>query len=155
MGLFSKLKNFVTGGGVNLTLQIVNECYLRKPFDVELTLAVDDLEIEAELIYIEVKFVETVRVRVNTSNSQGHSTTRTVTKESILYEDKIYIERDFVLEPNREYNYTTTIQLPLEASPSFEGVHSKLVWSLQAFIQKSGNDPESEVLIFDPLYELV
>ena len=155
MGFFNKIKNFVTGGGVELTLEIVGECYLRKPFEVALTLTVDNLEIEAELIYLNLKFVERVRVRVNTHNSQGQSSSRTVTKESVLYEDKIYLDRDIVLDPNQEYRYTETIHLPLEAMPSFEGVHANLEWSLQAVIEKSGNDPESEVLIFDPLYEIV
>jgi len=154
-GFFNRIKNFVTGGGVEMTLQINNECYLRKPFDVELKMQVDNAAIEAELIYIDLKYIESVEVQVTTHSAQGHSQSRTVRKNSVLYEDRIFIEQDFVLEADQDYTYVNTIQLPLEAMPSFDGIHSKLIWSLQAFIQKSGNDPESEVLVFEPLYEIL
>ncbi len=153
MGLFSKIKNFITGGGVRLSLQIVNESYLRKPFDVELIIAVEDQDIEADLIYIDLKYLEEVSVSVNTRNAQGHYSTIVEKEYAVLYEEKIMVEENFILEAGQEYTYVNTIQLPLEAFPSFEGVNSKLIWSMEAFVQKAGNDPNSEKLIFEPLYD--
>lgn len=155
MGLFSTIKNFITGGGVRLSLQIINESYLRKPFEVELIIAVEDQDIEAELIYIDLKYIEEVTVEVRTRNAQGQHSTETKRNHTVLYEDKILIEKDFVLESGQEYTYVSTVQLPLEAFPSFQGKHAKLLWIMEAFVQKSGNDPNSEVLVFEPLYELI
>jgi len=155
MGFFKKIKNFLTDGGATVTLEILSEVYLRKPFDVLLTISLEDQDVLAERIYIEVKYLEVVRMQVSTRTMNGHSTTKTVTKESVLYEDRILLEKDYLLKAGTQYQSTNTIQLPLEAMPSFDGVHAKLIWTLEAFVEKSGHDPGSEKLIFDPLYELL
>jgi len=158
MGLFDrfkKFKNYITGGGVEVSIGIKDECYLRKPFEVAVSIKVGEQQTEADRIYIHIKYTEKVKASGHVHDSDGSSSRETFYDSEILFEEKLILDEDKILLANERYDYTASIELPVEVSPSFNGVNAELIWTMQVFVDKPGNDPESEELKFDPLYQIV
>ncbi len=157
MGIWDKIKsakNYLTGGGINLELINPEICYLRKPFNVVLYIKVEDRDIEVDSIYIQVKQEEIVRVPVKSKNMNGHKTKRTEHKTHLLYERKILIEQDVILDAQEEYDFEVEIELPPDAFPAFIGKYTELVWTMKGVVEKPGTNPKSNIIRFDPYYEI-
>ncbi len=154
MGFFDKLKrvkNYFTGGGAEIEIEFLGESYLHQPFNIKVVVKIGEQEIDCNEVYLVVKNTEHVEVQARTYNSNGQSTSRVFHNAATLYEDRISFAQDVILEANQIYDFEATLHFPPEVVPSFQGINSKLVWTLQAFIDMRGNDPNSELVEFEPL----
>jgi len=154
MGFFDglkRIKNYFTGGSAEVDIEFLQECRLHEPFNIKVVLTIGDQDIDSNEIYLEVKNTEHVEVQARTYNSSGQSTSRTFHNAANLYEDRISFAEDIILSANEIYEFEAQLHFPPEVVPSFQGINSKLVWTLQAFIDTRGNDPNSELVEFEPL----
>jgi len=149
-----KAKNYMTGGGAKLYIDLVEEPRLRQAFKVEVRLDIDDAEIEVDRIYLALRFTEHVQMEISTTDATGKSHSSTERKQNILFKEDIVLDEMLILNADEQYSYETTIKLPPEVLPAFEGVNAKFTWSLQAIIDKAGNNPESKLIYFEPLYSI-
>jgi len=168
MGLWDKLvkaKNYFTGGGAELVVEFVSEPQLRKPFNVNLYVRVKESDVEVDRIYLKVKNIEEVEVRVRVQNNPTRrpgevqttptgSRNRTERETHIIAEQEFILDEGVLLNANQEYDWKTEIVLPIDGVNSYAGKNAKIYWTIQAYLEKSGNDPNSKVIVFDPLYEM-
>jgi len=171
MGLWDKLvkaKNYFTGGGAELVVEFASEPQLRKPFNVNLYVRVKESDVEVDRIYLKVKNIEEVEVRVRVPKTQtgrpgevhrtpvGNSNTknRTERQSHTIAEQEFILDEGVLLHANQEYDWNTEIVLPIDGVNSYAGKNAKIYWTIQAYLEKSGNDPNSKVIVFDPLYEI-
>jgi len=161
MGFLDKLKsvkNYITGGGAELSINM-KETFLRQAFGLSLEILIKDVDIKADRIYLVIQNVEAVEGEVDMRNSMNDSThgtignrRRTVRKKHVIVENKITLDESVLLEANESYLYEKEIMLPMEGVPTYVGKYSEIYWSVQAFVEKSGNDPNSKLVLFDPIY---
>ncbi len=158
MGFFdglTNIKNFFTGGGAEITVAIKGDCYLRKPFLASTVISVGDSDISSELVYLHLAYTEIVEATGTAHDMHGNSSRKTFRERTILYEKKFTLDENVILKAKETYYFETEINLPIEVFPSFKGINAELVWSLQTFIEKTGNDPESDKLVFEPTFEII
>ncbi len=68
MGIFSKLKNYVTGGGAELSVEIESPS-LTEAFTVRVNAHIQSDDLAVESVYVKLRGLETVECRVNVSVS--------------------------------------------------------------------------------------
>ena len=157
MGIWDKLKsakNYLTGGGVFMELFLPEVCYLRKPFFVKLYIEVENQDIDVDSIYIHILHEEKVSVPIKETKADGTKKSKRIRKSNILFEKKVLIEEDVVLEANEKYEFEIEIELPSGTYPSFIGKYSEINWGMRAVAVKSGTNPKSDMMIFEPYYEI-
>ena len=149
-----KAKNYLTGGGANIEIEIIGTPHLKKAFTVRIDVEIEKSDIQADRIYIIVQNTEHVEMNIRSRNTTGRNRGRTHRRQNVLFKEDIVLEEMVLLTANDHFTYKADILLPEEANPSYTGVNAKVSWSLQACIEKSGNNPESERIYFDPFYTI-
>jgi len=153
MGLkdfLSKSKNYLFGTAAKLELYVNGNDNIT----YTLNIVVDDQDISAEKIYINIENIEHVEIKLSLSPESdpnedpfGGEETRTVKRSSILFSKEIILAENINLEKEQEYNYNGTIPLSELGVLSYKGNLSEVKWTMQAFIESSGNNPNSELII--------
>ena len=141
MGFFSKMKNFVTGGGAKVTLEAI-EPALGGPFKVKIHAAIEDADIEIKEVYLKVASLETVIIK-NVEIARMIDEKMETIREDIENTTTVQVAGPQTLKANEEYDWKTTVTLPDNALPSFIGITAKHEWKLMAGLDTSGNDPDS------------
>ena len=157
MGLLDglkKMKNYLTGGGVKIEIRDIEAPKLKTPFSVEVIITVEDEDIETDKICLRIRNEEHVKMSVNVMGNDGTQRSQEERKKNILYEHIYLMDENKQLRANQTYTYTVEISLPPECFPVFHGVNAKYTWSMQAYIDKSGNNPNTKVIYFEPAYTL-
>ena len=162
MGFWNKLKqakNYLTGGGLDAHIRFTDEPRLKQPFMVELNAVIEDHDIEVREINLIIRNIETVKVRVtgnqrSTRDNQVINTSRDETETNVLCEDKIVVTQHTLLEANRKYNWNVQVHLPERGNPNYQSENCKIYWTMQAFFEKGGNDPNTDLVYFEPAYTI-
>jgi len=157
MGFFDSLKkakNFLTGGGAKLKIVQLDQPQLRQPFKVEVVISMEDSDIEADKIYLQIKNIEQLKMKIYRTDELGERRQKEERKQNVLYENKYILEQNVTLAALEEYRYVVELNIPPECFPAFQGIDAKYTWSMQAIIEKSGNNPESDRIDFEPAYTL-
>jgi len=146
MGFFSKMKNFVTGGGAEVTIEAI-EPALGGPFQVKIHAAVEDTDIEIKEVYLKVASLETVIIKdveiAKIIDEKMETVQEDIENTTTVHDQKIEVAGEQTLKANKEYDWETTVTLPDNALPSFIGITAKHEWKLLAGLDTSGNDPDS------------
>lgn len=141
MGLFSKIKNaknFITGGGAEVQVS-VPQASLHQPFAVNVAAQVKDGEMKINKVYLKVRAVEKVTVhKVQTENGKRdvHETVETCSLQ-------VDVAGAQVLNAEAPGQWQATVAIPQGSLPSFQGRNATHTWQVCAFLDKSGNDPDS------------
>ena len=157
MGFFDsikKAKNYLTGGGVKIEIIQLDQPQLRKPFKLKVLIILEDGEIEADKIYLEIKNTEQLKMNVDIKDDTGKRYQRQETKYNILYEREYILDQMKLLQAYEKYTYEVEVNIPLHCFPSFKGVGAKYTWTVQAAIDKAGNNPESDLIYIEPEYTI-
>ncbi|MEL6924157.1 MAG: hypothetical protein AAFO94_08925 [Bacteroidota bacterium] len=170
MGLWDKLvkaKNYFTGGGAEVVLEFVDEPQLRRPFKVQLFVRVKETDIEIDRICLVIKNLEEVvikNVKVNRTTPGAGSTQpgsvnkandhKTVRESHVITKAEIVLDENVLLHANQEYDWQYEVQLPIDGVNGYAGKYTKIYWTIQAYLEKAGNDPNSKLITFDPRYEI-
>jgi len=146
MGFFSKIKNFVTGGGAEVTIEAI-EPALGGPFQVKIHAAVEDADIEIKELYLKVASLETVIIKnveiAKIIDEKMETVREDIENTTTVHDQKIEVTGEQTLKANEEYDWETTVTLPENALPSFIGITAKHEWKILAGLDTSGNDPDS------------
>jgi hypothetical protein len=152
MGIFNKLKsiaNSVTGGGAKVSMEITSEPSLSQPFGVRVTAAVDGADLSVKRVYIKVQGTESVKAR-NVGVSE-YVNGQTQTRYKDVDYNEVSFERDFDVAgaQNLSAGQTYTWEAEIDPSnydmlPTYKGKLARHEWQLQAGLDASGNDPNSD-----------
>ncbi|MEA1928972.1 MAG: hypothetical protein U9N73_12270 [Candidatus Auribacterota bacterium] len=146
MGFFDKMKNFVTGGAADVTVEAI-EPNLGGPFLVKIHAAVEDTDIPIKKVYLKVVSLETVVVKevemARIIDEKMETVREDIEKTTTVHDQKIEVAGEQTLKANEEYDWETTVTLPDNALPSFIGITAKHEWKILAGLDASGNDPDS------------
>jgi hypothetical protein len=143
MGFLDKLKNYVTGGGAKVTLQ-VGEVAPGRPIPVVVRAQVEGAPVKASKIYVAVRAVETVDLIHRDRDASAHAGDRDrVHDTETTFSKEFVIHGPVELAAGSKHEWQGEIQIPQSAQPSYRGKHAKHEWSVLAGIDVSGNDPDS------------
>jgi hypothetical protein len=149
MGFLDKLKNYVTGGGAKITLQI-GEVVPGKPTPVVVRAVVDKAPVKASKVYVAVRSVETVDLIHRDKDASAHAGDRDrVHDTETLFSKEFVLHGAVELAGGSQHEWKGEIQIPANVQPSYRGKHAKHEWSVLAGIDVSGNDPDSGWIGFE------
>ena len=156
MGIFDRLKqarNFISGGSATLSLDFDKSYYQQgDPISVKINCQVKDRDIFINKVYLQVKAIETVKVKVrnstshsqNTSNiHRGSSLERTETETYVSFKMDQQVAPAQALQGGEYYEWESTFELPEEVLPTYIGENAKHVWKAFVGLDTSGNDPDT------------
>lgn len=145
MGLFSSLKNMVTGGGAAVTVN-VSEATIGKPFKVSVSIDVKEGELKANHVYfrIQCEAKNTDFVIGYLKAEDGSQTDKLeITKEQntkLIYNEEEKVAQEAVYNEGQQYTLSKEITLPAVCMPTAEGM---ITWKIYAGVDTRGNDPDS------------
>ena len=145
MGIFSKMKNAVTGGAAKVSIEYAPGTY--KPGDsipVKVTVASSTKdEVKSKGIFVDLQAVETGSVTGNgTCPNCQNNTNHRVELDHATFEQQIPLCGAFILKPNEVKVVEGKITIPSTAQPTFHGSIDH-TWSMRGRLEAVGNDPDS------------
>jgi len=146
MGLFSDLKNMITGGGATVTLEVI-EPALEAPFTVRVQADIGDADCAIKRVYLQLCGTETVEVPdVEVAKRQGEATIieRETVRTSVTTADfTVDLAPADTLKANQRYTWESEITLPPDCLPTYRGRLATHGWQIKAGLDMRGNDPDS------------
>ncbi|HCX23040.1 MAG: hypothetical protein CMB80_10925 [Flammeovirgaceae bacterium] len=147
MGIFSKIKNYITGGAADVS--VVFENHIVRPEEAlrlfVTASAKDDCTIKK--VYLHLKCEETYKKRETrtSTDSNGRTTTTShdVTKHHRHYFKELVLAEGIRLEKGSEDKWLAEFIIPADAWPSFVGKDCHMTWQVFAGLDMPGNDPDS------------
>ena len=147
MGLFSKLKNSLTGGWAEVKVMIPEGGVERgASLPVTIEVQVKDETIDVSKIYSKFCCEEVVDIpnfRSRDEDNRNDIDYVHVNVKSDLLDEEFVIEEGLTLESNQTYTYDGNLSVPEDLPPSFTGRHATVEWSVYAGLDMRGNDPDS------------
>ncbi len=144
MGLFSDIKNFITGGGAKVAVQTTDVKY-GEPFTVRVSATATDGDLEISRAYLLFRGHETVEARVH-DHDVGDDTigdTDYVHETATTFREEFTLSNTQTLTQDEEYTWEKEITPPPGAQPPFDGEYTTHNWQVQAGLDVTGNDPDS------------
>ncbi len=137
MGFFSKIKNAVTGGEAQVTIQF--EPAQPAPgatVAVKVTATSTGGEVKSKGAFVDLRAEEVVRYRV-----QGERMDRSDTHKT--FNHAFPLAPAFELGEGESLEFEGQVTIPAEAQPSYNGTKATHGWKLRGRIDTFGNDPDS------------
>lgn len=148
MGLFSKLMAKATGSWADVSIS-AGDAQRGRSAALRIDVQVKDTPIVVDRIVVSVRCSEEIRIpryRLDVhDHDRGAATSSSVDVEhaETLFEEEYIVATNVELAANEHVEYSTSVDLALEAPPSFEGLHARYVWSVHVGLEMPGNDPDS------------
>lgn len=153
MGLFSSLKNFVTGGGAEVSLELLDSPARGESFRLRVTAVVGDSDIDVKRIYVKVRGSEHVEIpNVEVAKSVGgtvETEKRKVTHQESTFNYDGELAAELTLEAGETYTWETQVDIPDDVLPTFKGRNAHHKWRALAALDMRGNDPDSGWVDFE------
>ena len=152
MGLFGGMKNFLTGGGAKVDLEI-GSIVRGESVPVKVTAEIDDKDMEVRNVYVRLRAQEVVDipdVELAPPNPKAEPP-RGLKRTHQTFNQEFRIAGSQTLKGGGTYEFEGEVTLPAQVSPSFVGRYASHVWQVTAALDKTGNDPDSgwvEVQVF-------
>jgi hypothetical protein len=143
MGLFDKMKNYVTGGHAKVTLEHPALAFPAMPFGVKVVV-VAKADFESNGVFVDVSSSETVSFKHK--NQQGQE--QDVNHSHGSYSHAFQVAGPFSMKEGETKEFPGSILLPKEADPTFKGTLTKHTYSIRGRIDTKGNDPDSGYVEF-------
>jgi hypothetical protein len=143
MGLFDKVKaakNFVTGGGAQLSVQI-GQAVPGAPVPVMVSAQVGSAPLSVNQVYVRVRGEEIIQMTVRDRDDPGDRDR--INERTETFDQTFQITGPLQLEANSQAQWQGQFQLPPNAAPSYIGRNARHVWSVMAALDIRGNDPDS------------
>lgn len=133
MGFFKDLKNKVTGGAAQVTIQMPQQAQRGQGLPVQIQ-ATAKADAKLTAVYLLVRATESCEWK-NGSEKIGNSKTS--------FETRIQVAGPQELKEGETYNWQGLIELPVSAHASMRGSLIEHSWEVQAGLDMAGNDPDS------------
>lgn len=146
MGFMDKLKsakNFVTGGGAEVQVS-VEGASLTQPFTVNVSARATEGEMQISRCYVQIRANERATVR--------KVETQTGKRDVHADENTCKIDIDICgagTLTTEGAQFSGQVTLPPGSLPTYNGRNAQHVYKVCAFLDKSGNDPDSGWQVFE------
>ena len=144
MGLFGGLKNFITGGGAEVSLTI-GDPVRGKSMPVSVAVKIGDKGMDVRKVYVRLRAREVIDIpdAQVASSTDSKSLKRGLQRTSETFDQTVTIAPTQTLEAGESYEFEGEVTIPGDVAPSFTGRYAKHVWQITAGLDKAGNDPDS------------
>lgn len=146
MGLLSKLKNAVTGGAAQVSINY-DDPTIGEEFEVAVTANIADDEVNIARVYVQIEGYEVVEVNnvpvVERRGDDLVETSRTVSEREQTYEREFVLANAETLDANETYEWHGSLVIPEGSFPTFVGRNARHEWRIRAGLDLRGNDPDS------------
>lgn len=127
MGILNNIKNFVTGGAAEVTLDFENRVINdNSPLRIKLTATAKEETIIIDKVYLDIAAVE----------KSGNT--------KYMYKDQKILDDQVQLNAGESKTWETQFEIPSTAPATFIGKKSSLKWQVSGGLDMSGVDPSSE-----------
>jgi len=149
MGFFSKLKNTLTGGWADVTLDAPGG---RRGDSIAVTVRVrmKGEPIAISRVYVRLTCAEIIDIPGYQIPAAGTTASATPGRDRVdIHARESLLDQDSTLAPaqtlaaNQEYEFKGRIEIPNTCPPSFGGRHARIEWQVLAGLDMKGNDPDS------------
>jgi hypothetical protein len=141
MGFLDKIKgavNAVTGNAAKVTIDYPKTCCIGDEITVKITATSTGGEVKSQGVFIDVMGEEQTHLE---KNENGQKTELRDNKAT--YEHSFKISEPFTLGANETKTWEGRVKIPMEAQPTYTGVHAKHIWQVRGRVEAFGNDPDS------------
>ena len=145
MGLLGKMKNAITGGGANVSIEYPSTpVHPGDRIHVRVTVISTGGEIKTNGVYVDIRGHESGHVTGgNRCHRCGDYDSHVSVNVSHNTFDQAYpLSGAFTLQPNETKIFEGDITIPPNAQPTYHG-SIQHVWELRGRIEAFGNDPDS------------
>ncbi|REE05666.1 hypothetical protein [Marinoscillum furvescens] len=147
MGLFTKIKNYITGGAAEVGIVFEeNPTDGLSPLRVFVT-AFANADCKASNVYLKWRARETYKKLVTTTSTDSDGNSTTSTHSETRYEDhytaQVKVAEEVSIAKGKEERWLVTLDLPREAHPTYHGKEVFFKWEVFAGLSMPGNDPDS------------
>ena len=145
MGFLGKMKNAITGGGANVSIEYPTKSL--QPGDsihVKVTVISTGSEVKTQGVFVDLKGEEQGHVHGSARCSKcGDYDSRTrVSVQHKTYDQSIPLSGAFTLGANEKKVFEGDVQLPGNVQPTYHGTINH-EWSVRGRLEGFGNDPDS------------
>jgi hypothetical protein len=139
MGFFKNLKNKMTGGAAEVTVEVgIGTRGQAFPITVH-ALAKGAGRVNS--VYLLITASEHCEFTDSNNN--------TISSSCETYNTKVTIADGMDLQEGQSYDWQGMLELPEDTNPTFEGEMIQHVWQVQAGLDMPGNDPDSGWVTFE------
>lgn len=147
MGLFTRIKNYITGGAAEVGIVFEkNPTDGLSPVRVFVT-AYARSDCKASTVYLKWRareiYKKTVTTTTTDSDGQSTTTTRLETRHEDHHHQEITLAEDVALKQGSEARWLAELKLPMDAPPTYHGKDVYFKWEVFAGLSMPGNDPDS------------
>lgn len=149
MGFFDTLKsmkNTITGGAAKVYLDVA-PTIVGEPIEFRIRTEVLDADLKINRVYIEIEGREEVEVPdtdvVYEIDGVQDRRTEIVRADYVTAQLEMTVSEGQVLEANSSHEWTVSVELPVNALPSYQGHYCKHGYVARASLDCFGNDPDS------------
>jgi len=146
MGLFSRMKNTLTGGWADVTVN-VGEARIGDNLEVMVRASVKE-DITVDRVYLKLAAVERVEIdsySVSVRDMKGHFNSESVDIDlsETFHEKDVTVSGGGDLQAGVQYEWPAEVFIPGGLPPSFRGRYARIEWKIRAGLDMKGNDPDS------------
>lgn len=141
MGFLDKIKsakNFVTGGGAKVQIQIPGNATRGETVPVLVKAQVAGAPLKVTKVYILVRARENVSLSIRHDGDKVH-----VNEDHETFSQEFAVTGPLNLEAESQNEWSADIQLPTNVAGSYRGHNSNHLWEFKAALDVKGNDPDS------------
>jgi hypothetical protein len=145
MGLFSKLKNSLTGGWAKVFVDCPGGLKCEE-IPVNIRVVVGDNAIDVDRVYLKVRSREDINIpnyRVRDKDTAGDVDYHNVRAMETTYENEVTVAGAQSMDANGEYSFEGSFAVPENTSGTYLGKYARHVWEIFVGLDMKGNDPDS------------
>lgn len=149
MGFFDTLKsmkNSITGGAAKVYLDVAPAA-LGEPVEFMVRAEVQDADLKISRVYLEIEGREEVEVPdtdvVYEIDGVADRRTEIVRANYVTAQLEVTVSEGQELEANSSHEWTVSVELPVDALPSYRGHYCSHGYIARASLDCFGNDPDS------------
>jgi len=141
------VKNFITGGGASVFIELLNTPRLGGPLYVRVRAKVGDQDLKATAVYLCVQSIEKIHVHNRgfhvSIGKRAPARQADTRRRTITWEIETIIEPIDGLEANGAFIWDGVVNLPLDGSATYHGTYAKHIWRVRGGLAVSGTHPKS------------
>lgn len=144
MGLLGKMKNAITGGGANVTIEYpTNSVKPGEKIHVKVTVTSTGSSFKTKGVFVDLKGEEHGSVTgSNRCDKCGDYDKVRLQFHNTTYDSAIPLSGGFSIGESETKNFEGDITIPSNAQPTYFGT-VKHEWSIRGRVEAFGNDPDS------------
>jgi hypothetical protein len=146
MGIFSALKNAVTGGGAEVSIQAENPG-LGCEFQITVSAKIKDNDVTISSVYAKIRAAEKVTFPnyrlLEKHGDKIEEVTRNISHSEHTFTHEIKLAEAQTLKAGETYQWRGAVTLPTDKFATLQGKNFSHRWEMLGGLDARGNDPDS------------